>query len=149
MTSTEQRRIVFAAVQRAALAIVLRQGVVCADDVRAVVTIPDGIDPRIVGPAFGGLKRDGFLERIGTHPTGRPIAHGRDIRDWRLKGNRPAAEQLVAAQPMPISVPRPQQRGMFDALEKDAGESAGTDSPAVDSTINPPFTGETNDGKAE
>ena len=137
MTVKEQRRIVSAQLQRTALAIVLRHGIVSADDVRQVVTIPDGIDPRIVGPAFLGLKNEGWLEEIGGHRTGRAVAHRRTVRDWRLKGDRQATEELLAKLP-PVNSAARQERGLFDSLdeptrETDAGDSAATESPALDS----------------
>jgi hypothetical protein len=153
MTSKEQRRAVSAQLQRTALSIVLRQGVVSADDVRKLVTIPEGIDPRIVGPAFLALKNEGWLEEIGDHRTGRAVAHRRTVRDWRLQGDRQAAEQFVAKLP-PATEPAPNERGLFDSLEeqtpeKNAGDSAATESPAVDSTTNPTSNGVKDDGQAE
>ena len=153
MTLKEQRRVISAEVQRTALTIVLRQGVVSADDVRRVVTIPGGIDPRIVGPAFLVLKNEGWLEEIGDHRTGRAVAHRRTVRDWRLKGDRQATVEMVAKL-KPISEPARQERGLFNSLEEpmqqtNAGESAATDSPAVNSTINPQAIGEKDHGPAE
>jgi hypothetical protein len=153
MTSKEQRRIVAAQLQRTALTIVLRQGVVSADDVRKLVPIPEGIDPRIVGPAFLALKNEGWLEEIGGHRTGRPVAHRRTVRDWRLQGDRQAVERL-AAKLSPATEPASKERGLFDSLEAptseaNAGDSAATDSPAADSTTNPTSNGVNDDGQAD
>jgi hypothetical protein len=117
MTVREIRQRVYAQTKRAALSIVLAQGVVSADDIRGVVTIPKGIDPRIVGPAINALKLDGWLEEIGMHRTTRRVAHRRCVRDWRLKAERPAAEKYLADHPDKKNNPR-RERGLFD--ENDA-----------------------------
>jgi hypothetical protein len=146
MTTKDQRRSVSAEVQRTALNILLRHGVVSADDVRQVLAIPDGIDPRIVGPAFLALKNDGLIEEIGDHRTGRAVAHRRTIRDWRLKGDRRATEVMLAKL-SPVCVAVRKERTLLDALdeplrETNAGESVAADSPAVDTHINPQAIGE-------
>lgn len=79
------------------------------------------------------LKAAGLIVFVRVVKSARPARHGGYVTEWRLV-NRAAAEEFRAV--------------LATEIEKDAGESAGTDSPAVNSSTNPPFTGEANDGKA-
>jgi len=78
----------------AALRIALREGEVTADDVRAVVPIPPGINPKLVGAAFNDLA-DGILRRSGDRPSKRKLAHARRVTVWELGDRATAAAQLA------------------------------------------------------
>lgn len=149
MSHHELRRAVRAAIERMILQLSRQQGTVTADDVRRVVAIPDGIDPRIVGNAFLALKQGGWIVEIGDQHTGRPVAHSRMIRVWRLAAN-PARLDAWLALPVPAwdctgDVTRPRvdmssrglplrlvQRGLFDDdPETTAGGTGCPISPAV------------------
>ena len=77
------------------------------------------------------LRADGLIVGERVVKSARPARHAGYLTEWRLI-DRPGAErrraELLAAQ-------------AFDNQPKDAGESAGTDSPAVTSSINPEPTG--------
>ncbi len=144
MSNDQKRQAVRAAIGRAALSIVLRQGIVSADDVRSVVEIPPDVDPRIVGPVFLSLKNEGWLEQIGDHHTGRGIAHSRMVRDWRLKADRRRAEELVAKL-APDDATIRKERSLFDAIDdplpgKDAAGTAATVPTAANPSVVPEST---------
>ncbi len=79
----------------AALRIALREGEVTADDVRAVVPIPPGINPKLVGAAFNDLA-DGILRRSGDRPSNRKLAHARRVTLWELGDHSAAIGRLAA-----------------------------------------------------
>lgn len=75
---------VWAACQQALLDAIRVRGVGDADDIRRVVTIPEGIHPSIVGRAIGALSRDGTILMVEYITTARPIGHSHVMRSWRL-----------------------------------------------------------------
>ena len=79
----------------AAIRIALDTGEVCADDVRALVSIPDGINPKFVGCVFRDLADAGILRRDGYQLTKRAIAHARPISRWRLADALKATARLT------------------------------------------------------
>jgi len=82
--------------QFAAIHVALETGTTCADDVRALVAIPPGMSPKVVGPAFRELAADGLLVRIGSRPSIRPEAHARSIAVWQLADSAAASAFLIA-----------------------------------------------------
>lgn len=80
----------------AALRIALDRGTVCADDVRGIVPIPDGISPKLVGAVFRDLADAGILFRDGYRPSTRPVAHARPISIWDLVDATEATRRLYA-----------------------------------------------------
>ena len=82
------------------------------------------------------LQADGLIVGERVLKSARPARHAGYLTEWRLI-DRGAAErrraELLAAQ-------------AFDSQPKDAGESAATDSPAVNSSINPQAIGEKDHG---
>src|SRR5206468_2473114 len=84
----------------AALRIALERRAVCADDVRALVVIPPGVSPKLVGCVFRDLADRKILRRAGYVNSNRPVAHARPLSLWRL-ADAAAAGELLAA----LSVP--------------------------------------------
>jgi hypothetical protein len=80
----------------AALRVALDRGAVCANDVRAVVSIPDGISPKLVGVVFRDLADAGILWRDGFRKSNRPIAHARPLSFWRLADAAGAVAALAS-----------------------------------------------------
>ena len=78
------------------------------------------------------LKAAGLIVSGPYVTSCRPSRHAGPITEWRLV-NRPAAEAMRAT--------------LAAQLEKEAGESAGTESPAVNSTINPQPQGNEDHGQ--
>ena len=82
--------------QIAAIRVALETGTVCADDVRALVDIPPGTSPKVVGAVFRELASGGLLSHIGSRPSERPIAHARTINVWRIADFAAASAFLTA-----------------------------------------------------
>ncbi len=70
MTVPSDRAAVMADAQRAMMSALLIRGRATADDIRAVVTIPDNIHPSIIGPAVRGLVTEGLIVTDEIRPTG-------------------------------------------------------------------------------
>lgn len=81
--------------QRAAVRLALRHWEVTADDLRAVVPIPDGVRPAVVGAAVRGLASAGVLVRVGYRNSKRPAAHARPVAVWRVADVAAADAWLV------------------------------------------------------
>ena len=60
-----QREVYVLRARRALLKVLLRNGSATADDIRAVVVLPDGIDPKPFGCVPGALPREGMLALAG------------------------------------------------------------------------------------
>ena len=87
--------------QAAALRVALDRGEVCADDVRALVTIPAGINPKVNGAALRELADAGILSNTGTYRRSRrPEAHARPLPVWRLADTAGAAAWLAVRPPL-------------------------------------------------
>ncbi len=82
-------------IQAAAVRTAIEQWEVCADDVRALVPIPDGVNPKVVGAVFASLGRSQILQCIGFKKSTRPEAHARPIGKWRLANRSAAIKFLV------------------------------------------------------
>lgn len=80
----------------AALRVAIDRGEVCADDVRALVPIPAGISPKLVGCVFRDLADAGILRRIGFRNSKRPTAHARPLSVWHLADSAAASAWLAA-----------------------------------------------------
>jgi len=84
--------------QRFLLQRLLNRGVASIDDVRAVIDIPSGVNPKCLGAVPGALAKAGIIERAGYHNSDRPEAHARPVSVWRLV-DREAAEQWLRDHP--------------------------------------------------
>ena len=63
-----------------------------ADDVRASVELPDGIDPRCFGAVFRSLAKAGIIRSAGFVQSTRPERHASIIQAWELRdGNKAIA----------------------------------------------------------
>lgn len=80
----------------AALRVALDRGEVSADDVRAAVTIPPDISPKLVGVVFRDLADAGILRRSGFRNSTRPAAHARPLSVWSLADALAATARLTA-----------------------------------------------------
>lgn len=88
---------------RAAVRIALERGELTADDVRAVVPIPAGIRPVVVGAAMRDAADAGILRRIDYRKSGRRVAHARPLSVWQLADADAALAWLAAHPPLTIS----------------------------------------------
>jgi hypothetical protein len=110
------RAVLVRRVQRVYLDLLLTRGPSTSDPVRALVAIPPGIDPRLVGAALRQLAELGLIRRAGLARSTRPEAHSRDLAVWEV-ADRAAALDWLAAHP---DIPDPEppaalaQRELWD-----------------------------------
>jgi hypothetical protein len=112
---SQYRPVLIRRVQRAFLDLLLTRGPSTIDPVRALVPIPSGISPKLVGPAVRALVKLKLVRRTGLSRSTRPEAHCRDLPVWAI-ADRPAARAWLAANP---NLPEPDQgepvqRTLFD-----------------------------------
>jgi len=84
--------------RRALLKALLTTGAATADDVRDLVELPTGINPKLFGAVPGPLAKAGIIRQSGFAKTNRPEAHGRPVIVWAL-ANRVAAERWLSENP--------------------------------------------------
>lgn len=94
----DHREAVVRRAQRALLAVLLKAGSACADDVRGLVELPPGINAKCFGAAPGPLARAGIIRADGYAKTCRPVGHARPVTVWVL-ADRPKAERWLLTHP--------------------------------------------------
>ena len=99
--------------RRALLEQLLLSGTASADDVRALVRLPDGIDPRCLGPVPGPLRRARIIRRADYMPSHRPERHASIIAVWQLADRAAACDWLGAHPDLPDVEPGPKQATLF------------------------------------
>jgi hypothetical protein len=92
------RRALLRLARRTFIATLATRGEATADDVAAAVTIPAGIDPRLLGCVPSDFARQGIVERIGFQKSRRRSRHASHLSVWRL-ANRAAAELWLRLNP--------------------------------------------------
>jgi hypothetical protein len=98
--------------RRALLSHLLAHGTATADDVRAAVHLPPGINPKCFGAVPGPLAESGVIRAAGYVKTARPKGHARPVRQWEL-ADRAGAYDWLRANP---DIPDPSQPTLFDHL---------------------------------
>jgi hypothetical protein len=91
--------------RRAFLVHLLEHGGGTIDDVRDVISVPAGIDPKVFGAVPGALARAGIIERCGFTTSTRAVAHARPITVWELTDAAKARDWLEANPPWADVVP--------------------------------------------
>jgi hypothetical protein len=86
--------------RRALLETLLESGEATADDIRAKVETPEGVDPRVFGSVPTPLAKAKIITRSGYTKTKRPNNHARTIMVWQLI-DRSAALAWLAENPLP------------------------------------------------
>lgn len=94
----QYRDVVIRCAQRVLLRTLLQHGTATADDVRAGIDLPVGVDPVCLGAVPTPLARAGIIHRAGYAITTRGVAHARPVSVWELL-NRTAAETWLIAHP--------------------------------------------------
>lgn len=135
--------------RRAMLSALLANGTATADDVRAAVELPDGVNPKAFGAVPGVLARTGIIRRVGFVPTERPEGHARHVSKWRLVDGPKAEAWLAAHRPLPElttgdQLPLPFPEYKTPAAPSGKNQAAG----AVDGSTPSPTGKEPNHGKA-
>jgi hypothetical protein len=97
LAALEARREVYVLRGRRALlrAMLDGDGTATADDVRATVDLPAGMDPRCLGTVPGRLGYDRIIRPAGRIRTRRPEAHARWIDRWALADQAAALRWLA------------------------------------------------------
>jgi hypothetical protein len=70
--------------RRALLNKALTDGVASADDVRDVVPVPDGVNPKVFGPVPSPLAKANIIRPRRPIKTRRAVGHARYITEWEL-----------------------------------------------------------------
>ncbi len=86
--------------RRALLWHALQFGEATADDVRRMVPLPTGANPKAFGAVPGPLAKSDIIEPCGYRKTARSVGHAREVKVWRLK-NVGAAIQWLNNNPEP------------------------------------------------
>ena len=97
-TLEARRAVIVRRGRRALLAKVLADGTATADDVRAAIALPDGVDPRCLGAVPGPLAAAGLIALDGYQRAARPERHASVIARWRL-ADADAARLWLTANP--------------------------------------------------
>jgi len=97
--------------RRELLKVLLDRGEATIDDVRAVVPVPDGINPKALGPVPGGLAEAGIIVAHGYAKSTRPEAHARPVQVWRLADRAAAIHWLAMHPELPEPTPEPSDLG--------------------------------------
>lgn len=92
------RESVVRSAQRALIRLLLDHGTATADDVRGLVDLPDGLNPKLFGAAPSPLAKRGIIRADGFTRSCRPEAHARPVTVWRLVDPL-AAEQWLRVHP--------------------------------------------------
>jgi hypothetical protein len=95
--------------RRAFLVHLIEHGSATADDTRAVIELPDGINPKLFGAVPGPLARAGIIRRVAFTTTTRAVAHARPVSVWALADEAKAHAWLVENPAPLITVTREQQ----------------------------------------
>lgn len=80
--------------RHALLGLLLQHGEATADDVRAVVPLPKGVNATAFGAVPGPLQKAGIIKRTGWAPSVRPDSHARPVSVWQIVSSAKALEWL-------------------------------------------------------
>jgi len=91
--------------RRALLRHLLDNDTATADDVRAAVILPAGVNPKAFGSVPGELADAGIIAADGFAKSRRPEAHARPVQIWRLIDRDAALTWLGDHPDMPDPAP--------------------------------------------
>jgi hypothetical protein len=94
----DRRRALIRRASRELLEHLLLTATATADDLRELVPLPDGINPKVFGAVFAGLAEEKLIHQIGFEQSRRPLAHRRPVGVWHL-ADRDTALAWLAAHP--------------------------------------------------
>ena len=97
----ERRAVFVRRGQRALLARLLEAGTATADDVAAVVELPDDVDGRCLGAVPGALARLGVVRILDYRRSHRPTRHASVQAVWELVDRNAALRWLASNPDMP------------------------------------------------
>ena len=88
--------------RRSLLQHLLEHGTGTINDVRRAVSIPIGINPKVMGCVPNALAKAGIIRCVDQEKTDRAIAHARKVSIWAIADHSKAVAWL-AAHAVPIS----------------------------------------------
>ncbi len=100
----ERRELYIRRGRRALLLRLLVAGIATADDVRTVVKLPPGINPKLFGAVPGPLAEAGIIQAAGYVPTRRKEGHARPVLRWQLADRAAALAWLTCNPELPDPV---------------------------------------------
>ncbi len=110
-----RRRVYVRRGRRALLRRLLVVGSATADDVRAAVELPTGLNAKLFGAVPGPLAEAGIIQPAGFVKTKRPEGHARPVQLWQLADRAAALSWLAAHPDLPDpSEGDPKQLTLFD-----------------------------------
>jgi hypothetical protein len=101
----------------------VEHGTATVDDVRALVELPDGINPTLFGALPTPLARAGIIRQEGFARTTRAVAHARPVAVWAL-ADEAKARAWLDAHPAPPTVVPGEQRLLPIVAEQQAAATA-------------------------
>ena len=115
--------------RRALLSVLIESTETTADDVRAAVELPDGIDPKAFGAVPGELATAGIIVAAGFTRSTRTEAHARPLQIWRLVDHAAAVHWLAYHPDLPDVEPQSSDDDgdLFDSIsnKKPGGQTPG------------------------
>lgn len=109
----DRRAVLVRRVQRAFVTLLLERSPSTIDPIRAIVPIPRGIDPRLMGAAVRELANVRLIYRVGLSRSVRPEAHGRDLPLWVISDETAARTWLRTHSELPPLDDEGEQRMLF------------------------------------
>jgi hypothetical protein len=111
----DTRRALIRRASRALLDLLLQTGTATADQLRELVPLPEGVNPKVFGAVFAGLAEKNLIRQFGFEPSRRPEAHRRPVGVWQLTDRAAALAWLAANPELPDLAPTALfQRGRWD-----------------------------------
>ena len=104
--------------------VLLERGRATIDDVRAVVVLPDGVNPTCFGPVATPFARQRFIERAGFIETTRSEGHARPVSIWELKSSTGMTQWLIDHPDRPPPGEPKQQQSLWPSNDGGPAESA-------------------------
>ena len=90
--------------RRALLSVLIQNGEATADDVRAVVSVPEGVNPKLFGAVPGELAELGIIFGDRYVKSARPEAHARPVQLWLLIDRAAAVQWLTTHPELPDAI---------------------------------------------
>ncbi len=107
--------------QRVLLRVLLKRGFGSMDDVRAVVSVPQNVSPKVFGVVPRGLAAAGIIAANGYVQTTRKEGRGRPVTVWRLVDASKAQQWLATNPELPdVEHPEADRRQMNLPFNKQA-----------------------------
>ena len=112
------REVILLRARRVFCSVLIEKGKATIDDVRAVIVLPDGMNPVCLGPVPTPFARLRLIERAGFIQTTRAEGHARPVSIWELKSPNGVAQWLLDHPDRPPEVePSKEQKSLWPVNE--------------------------------